>query len=80
MKAKQLIQELLKLDPNTTVIVSSDMEGNNYSVLRDVYSDDGNLSYNGQTSTSAGLETGVIKPGELDAPIFKRPAVILFPI
>ena len=80
MKVKKLIQELSKLDPNATVIVSSDMEGNNYSVLRDVYSDDGNMSYNGQTSTSAGLETGVIKPDGTGEPVFKRPAVILYPI
>lgn len=48
--------------------------------LRDVYSDDGNLSFNGQPSTGRGLETGVLKADKTEQTVFKRPAVILFPI
>ena len=46
MKAKQLIQELLKLDPNTVVFIASDAEGNSYSVVSDVDTENRNLAFN----------------------------------
>lgn len=36
MKVKQLIKELQKVDQNALVVLSSDAEGNNYSVLDEV--------------------------------------------
>lgn len=33
MKVKKLIKELQKLDPDADVILSSDSEGNNYSLM-----------------------------------------------
>ena len=40
MKIKQLIQELSKLNPNLQVVLSSDAEGNSYSILYDVIPED----------------------------------------
>ncbi len=41
MKIKNLIQKLNKLNPNSEVIVSSDAEGNNYSLLFDISCQEG---------------------------------------
>lgn len=36
--------------------------------------------FDGQPSTGRGLETGVLKADKTEQTVFKRPAVILFPI
>lgn len=39
MKIKQLIKKLQKFDENLPVVVASDMEGNSFSFLTEVYFD-----------------------------------------
>lgn len=41
MKIKQLIEKLRKLNQESEVILSSDEEGNNYSVLDEIYVEKG---------------------------------------
>lgn len=79
MKAKQLIQELLKLDPNTVVFIASDAEGNSYSVVSDVNTENGNLAFNGKTDNSS-VEFGVLVDDGSEDKVFKRPAAILYPV
>lgn len=79
MKAKQLIQELLKLDPNTVVFIASDAEGNSYSAASDVYTENRNLSFNGKTDNSS-VEFGVLVDDGSEDKVFKRPAAILYPV
>jgi len=79
MKAKQLIQELLKLDPNTTVFIASDAEGNGFSVISDVDTENGNLAFNGKTN-GGGVEFGVLVDDGSEDKVFKRPAAILYPV
>lgn len=79
MKTKQLIQELLKLDPNTVVFIASDAEGNSYSAVSDVYTENRNLAFNGKTGNSS-VEFGVLVENGSEGKVFKRPAAILFPV
>lgn len=79
MKAKQLIQELLKLDPNTVVFIASDAEGNSYSVVSDVDTENRNLAFNGKTNNSS-VEFGVLVDDGSEDKVFKRPAAILYPV
>ena len=41
MKVKELIKQLEELNQEAEVIIASDEEGNNYSVLSDIVSEDG---------------------------------------
>lgn len=79
MKAKQLIQELLKLDPNTVVFIASDAEGNSYSAVSDVNTENRNLAFNGKTDNSS-VEFGVLVDDGSEDKVFKRPAAILYPV
>ena len=79
MKVKKLIDELSKLDPNTMVFLASDAEGNGFSVISDVCTENGNLAFNGKTNYG-GVEFGVlVHDGSCDK-VFKRPAAILYPV
>jgi hypothetical protein len=79
MKVKKLIEELSKLNPNTTVFIASDAEGNSFSAITSIYDENGNLAFNGKTDSS-GVEFGVLVGDELIDNVFKRQAVILFPV
>jgi len=79
MKAKQLIQELLKLDPNTTVFIASDAEGNCFSVISDVDTENRNLAFNGKADSSS-VEFGVLVRDRSKDKVFKKPAAILYPV
>ena len=41
MKVKELIKQLEELNPEAEVIIASDEDGNNYSILSDIVSEDG---------------------------------------
>ena len=79
MKAKQLIQELLELDPNTTVFIASDAEGNSYSVVSEVHTANRNLAFNGKTDNSSVEFWALVDDGSEDK-VFKRQAAILYPV
>lgn len=79
MKVKKLIQELQKLNPDTTVFIASDAEGNSYSVVSDVCDEGGNLAFNGKTGNSH-VEFGVLKNDGSEDKVFKKPAAILYPV
>ena len=79
MKAKQLIQELLELDPNTTIFIASDAEGNSYSMIIEVHTENRNLAFNGKTG-SGSVEFGVLVDDGSEGKVFKKPAAILYPV
>ena len=78
MKVKKLIQELSKLNPNATVFIASDAEGNSYSPVDEVDTENGNLAFNGKTDNSS-VEFGVLVDDGSEDKVFKRPAAILYP-
>lgn len=71
MKVKQLIKKLQKVNPEALVVLSSDSEGNNFSILCDVI--DSNESFS--PSTNNFYDDG----SELEIPKDAKLAVILFP-
>ena len=79
MKVKKLIDELLKLEPNATVFIASDAEGNAYSVVCEVHTENGNLAFNGKTDNSS-VEFGVLVDDGSEVKVFKKPAAILYPV
>lgn len=81
MKVEKLIKILSKLDPKAEVILSSDMEGNYFSVLDSIDSD--NVAYN---KKEGHVEVGIKELtqemadlGYTQEDVAKKPCVILFP-
>lgn len=79
MKVKKLIQELSKLNPNTTVFIASDAEGNSYSQVDEVDTENGNLAFGGYPH-SDDVVFGVLKDDGSGDEVFKKPAAILYPV
>lgn len=78
MKVKAFIKQLKKLNQDATVFISSDAEGNRYGLLSEIHDEGGNLAFNGKTD-DAYVDFGVLKDDGSEDPVYKRPAVILYP-
>ena len=79
MKVKTLIKQLQKLNQDATVFIASDAEGNAFSAIDDVNDEGGDLAFNGERSAGY-VEFGVLKENSSQDPVYKKPAVILYPV
>lgn len=78
MKVSKLIKLLSEVNQDAEVFLSSDAEGNSFNTVADVHDEGGNLAFNGKTG-SGSVIFGVLQDDGSEDPVYKKPAVILYP-